>query len=324
MQSVLHLLSAPDPAAQNPLDPRTTVDLLGGLWSDPFLRHLVGVAIALILLGIVITLLRAAARRVIKDVDARYRTQKAILFFGYLVALLYLLAEVSGRLSGLTVALGAASAGIAFALQEVIVSIAGWLALSIGSFYKVGDRIQLGGIRGDVIDIGVLRTTVMECGGWVEGDLYNGRIVRLANSYVFKEPVFNYSADFAFLWDELRLPVKYGSDYAEARRILASVADEVVGDYARSAEATWKHMVRTYRIEDARVQPMVTLVANDNWVELTLRYVVDFKLRRTTKDALFTRILAAIEASGGRVQLASATFEVVGAPPLAVHVEKSP
>jgi len=78
-------------------------------------------------------------------------------------------------------------------------------------------RIQLEGIRGDVIDIGILRTTLMECGDWVKGDNYNGRIVRIANSFVFKEPVFNYSGDFPFLWDKIMIPIKYGSDYREAR-----------------------------------------------------------------------------------------------------------
>jgi small-conductance mechanosensitive channel len=77
----------------------------------------------------------------------------------------------------------------------VIISVAGWTAVSFGGFYKVGDRIQLGGIKGDVIDIGVLRTTIMQIGEWVDGDQYNGRIVRIANSIVFKEPVFNYSRE---------------------------------------------------------------------------------------------------------------------------------
>lgn len=84
---------------------------------------------------------------------------------------------------------GVLGAGVAFALQEVIASVAGWIAQSFGRLYDVGDRIQLGGIKGDVIDIGVLRTTLMECGGWVNGDQYNGRVVRVANSFIFKEPV---------------------------------------------------------------------------------------------------------------------------------------
>jgi len=78
---------------------------------------------------------------------------------------------------------------------------------SFGSFYRIGNRVRLGGIIGDVIDIGVLRTTIMECGGWAKGDIYDGRIVRLASSFVFKEPVFNYSNDFPFLWHQIVVPV---------------------------------------------------------------------------------------------------------------------
>ena len=126
----------------------------------------------------------------------------------------------SDKLGGLTVAFGVAGAGIAFALQEVIASFAGWLAIMFGSFYKTGDRVQLGGIKGDVMDIGVLRTTIMEVGQWVDGDLYNGRIVLVANSFVFKEPVYNYSGDFPFLWDEIKIPIQYGSNYEKTNEIL--------------------------------------------------------------------------------------------------------
>ena len=73
--------------------------------------------------------------------------------------------------------------------------------------------MQLGGIKGDVIDVNVLRTTLMETGQWVDGDLYNGRIVRIANSFVFKEPVFNYSGDFPFLWELSFGPISFSSLY---------------------------------------------------------------------------------------------------------------
>ena len=85
------------------------------------------------------------------------------------------------------------------------------LGIGLGQYYAPGDRVQLGGIMGDVIDISILRTTLMECGDWVKADLYNGRIVRIANSFVFKAPVFNYSGDFHFVWDEITVPIKYGS-----------------------------------------------------------------------------------------------------------------
>jgi small-conductance mechanosensitive channel len=180
--------------------------------------------------------------------------------------------------------------------------------------------VQLGGIKGDVIDIGVLRTTLMECGEWVKGDLYTGRIVRIANSFVFKEPVFNYSADFGFLWDEITLPVKYGSDVGRARLILEAVTLEVVGDFAASAAQEWQRMLDKYRVEETPVAPVVTLVANDNWIEFTVRSTVHYKRRRVTKDRLFTRILEEIDKSHGQVSLASATFELVGLPPLDIRL----
>ncbi len=285
---------------------------------DPSVGRLVATIVGLVVIVVVIRLVQRSLAGRIRDGDTRYRVRKAIGFAGYVAAFLFLAALFSDRLGGLTVAFGVAGAGIAFALQEVIASVAGWLALTFSKFYHPGDRVQLGGIKGDVIDIGVLRTTLMELGQWVDGDLYNGRIVRVANSFVFKEPVFNYSGDFPFLWDEIRIPIRFGSDRQAARAIIQRVADEVVGDYVSTAATAWKDMVQKYRIENASVTPMITLVANDNWLEYTLRYVVDYQRRRATKDALFNRIMDLVDAADGRVQLASATFELVAAPPITV------
>jgi len=285
---------------------------------DPTIGRLVAMTAGLL---VIVVLIRTAQRTLasrIKDGDTRYRVRKALSFAGYVLAFVYLAALFSDRLGGLTVAFGVAGAGIAFALQEVIASIAGWLALTFSNFYHPGDRVQLGGIKGDVIDIGVLRTTLMELGQWVDGDLYNGRIVRVANSFVFKEPVFNYSGDFPFLWDEIRIPVRFGSDRQAARALIQQAADDVVAEYAATAAVAWKDMVKRYMIEDARVTPAITLVVNDNWMEYTLRYVVDYRRRRLTKDALFNRIMDLVDASEGKVQLASATFELVAAPPIRV------
>jgi len=287
---------------------------------DPTIGRLVTVLIGIVILIVIVKILQRTVSRYVKESETRYRARKFVKFLGYIAGVLVIATVFSDKLGGLTVALGVAGAGIAFALQEVIASVAGWFALTFANFYKTGDRIQLGGIKGDVIDIGILRTTVMEVGDWVKGDLYNGRVVRIANSFVFKEPVFNYSGDFPFLWDELTIPVKYGSSEQRARKILQDVAHEVVGGYVEYAKSSWKDLVSKFMIENARVDPTVTLIANDNWMEFTLRYVVDYKERRGTKDKLFSRILEEVEKSKGKVVLASATFELVGLPPVQVHV----
>jgi small-conductance mechanosensitive channel len=289
---------------------------------DPTVGKLVAAVVGLLIVAILVRFARRSLSRYIADSEARYRARKLVTFLGYIVGFIIIVTIFSDKLGGLTVAFGIAGAGIAFALQEVIVSIAGWVAIISGNFYKTGDRVQLGGIKGDVIDIGILRTTLMEIGQWVNGDLYNGRVVRIANSFVFKEPVFNYSGDFPFLWDEITVPVKYGSDYRLAREILQRVAEEVVGDYAVHAQVAWKELVQKYLIEEATVEPMVTLVANDNWMEFTVRYVVDYKKRRAIKDRLFTRILEEFDKTSGRVEIASMTVHLVQAPVFDVRIRE--
>ncbi len=295
-------------------------DFLNTWLSDPTVGKIIGVAIGIIVIFLLVRLVQKLLGRFVEPKDTRYHARKFVSFFGYFIGILMITVVFNDKLGGLTVALGVAGAGIAFALQEVIASVAGWIAISFANFYRVGDRVQVGGIKGDVIDIGILRTTLMEIGEWVDSDLYNGRVVRVANSFVFKEPVFNYSGDFPFLWDEIRIPIRFGSDVTMARRIVLEVAEEIVSAYTDDVRAAWSHLVRSYPIENAKLDPMVTMTITDNWIEFTLRYVVNFKMRRGIKDDLSMRILEDILKTDGAVKLASATLELTGLPRMSVDM----
>jgi small-conductance mechanosensitive channel len=157
--------------------------------------------------------------------DARYKVRKLIVFSGYFSILLFLAFLFEDRLGRLSFAFGIAGAGVAIALQDVLASIAGAFSIGFSKLYAVGHRVQIGDTRGDVIDIGLLRTTLLETGNWVSGDLYNGRIVRVPNSTVLRGTVFNYSQGFRFIWDEIkvlftttRLPVCQGDAFAGSQR----------------------------------------------------------------------------------------------------------
>ena len=287
---------------------------------DPLVSKLITVLIGLVLIGLVARWLQRWLTRYISNKRTLASVSQAVKFLGYLGAIVLMITIFSGQLPGLTVTLGVAGAGIAFALQEVIASIAGWIAISFGQFYIVGDRVQLGGIRGDIIHIGMLRTSLMEIGEWVQADQYNGRIVRISNSFVFKEPVFNYSEEISFMWDEIAIPVRYGSDHRLAREIMLKAATAVVGATIEGVMQEWEVMRQKYPLEHASVEPRVFLIANDNWMQVTLRYPVNVKRRRTVHDELFMHILDAIAETEGRVALASATFELVRAPALDVRI----
>jgi len=296
-------------------------DLLGDWLFDPVVGNILATALVVLF---VIVFVRTAQRflgRYIDDSSRRYRVRKLVTFFGYLLGLFLLSIVFSEKLSGLTVFFGVAGAGVAFALQELIASIAGWVAMSFGHFYTVGDRVQLGGIKGDVIDIGMLRTTLMECGAWINGDQYNGRIVRVSNSLIFNEPVYNYSSDFPFLWDEMVIPVRYGSHYEKARSGFLEILNDVTGEHTRKLKGEWRKMTDKYMVEDAQLDPMVTFEIKENWTEYSLRYVVDYKQRRSTKDKIGVLVLKLVEESNGEIVLGASPFEVASIPPLDVNLK---
>ena len=253
--------------------------------------------------------LKKGVNRSVKDTDSRYRVRKSVNFIGYLLMVLVVLLVYGDKLGNVGVALGVAGAGIAFALQEVIVSFAGWLNIVISGNPNVGDRIMVGDVKGDIIDIGVMTTTVMEIGDWVDGDLYNGRIVRVANSYVFKQHVHNYSSEFPFLWDEVTVPLRTESDHKLARKVFTKVLHDICGDYASSSEAKWNSLTNKFKVEPAQVQPMVSMKFDQNWITFTLRYVVDYKSRRTTNDQIYTAILDEID-KHEHLRIATSTSEV--------------
>jgi small-conductance mechanosensitive channel len=238
--------------------------------------------------------------------DARYKVRKFIVFSGYLSILLFLALLFGDRLGRLTFALGVVGAGVTVALQDVVASIAGAFSIGFSKLYAVGDRVQIGGTRGDVIDIGLLRTTLMETGNWVSGDLYNGRIVRIPNSAVLKGSVFNYSQGFRFIWDEIKV-VFTTVDCQLARGMLLRVAKQAIGEYLDEARASWKAISDNYRSATPPLEPTVALVVNGGSLEFTLSYVVDYAKQTCIKDQLFTKIVEEVANSKGRLDWASPT-----------------
>lgn len=259
-------------------------------------------------------ILKRLIPRYISNTSSQYKTRKFINFIAFCLLIVALLLAYSNKLTGFAVFLGVAGAGIAFALQEVIAAVASFIIIQSTGLYKVGDRIEMGGIKGDVVDIGFLRTTLMEMGAWVSGDVYNGRITTVSNNSIFKEAVYNYSGEFPFLWDEVNIPIRHESDFEFARSSFLKILEEVQGKYEEEAKIHWNKMTGKLMVEKAKIEPQVSLMFDENWITFNLRYVVDYKKRGSTKDAIFTRILRFINDSEGRVQFASTSMEITAFP----------
>ncbi|WP_179320325.1 mechanosensitive ion channel family protein [Winogradskyella helgolandensis] len=284
--------------------------------TNPVLVSIIKFMIALVLILIVIQLLRRYLKKKISNTVIRYKAQKGIEFIGYVILIFLAIVYFSGSIKDFTIIIGLFTAGLAFTLQELILSIAGSVYIFLVKVYKPGDRIEINGIKGDVIDVDSIYTTMMEIGQWVSSDNYSGRIVKLSNAFVFKGPIYNYSQDFPFIWDEFNLPIRYGSDIDLAKSIILKIASETLSDYTAKSKEQWNEVVNKFYIEDAEVDPTLAISLTDNWIQFNLRYIVDFKKRRLTKHTLNEKILLEIEKTNGKIILASTTIELIKIPDL--------
>jgi small-conductance mechanosensitive channel len=282
------------------------------------ISHSLGAKLGFAVLGILVIhavfrLLEQKLPTHFRELDARYRVRKFVVFAGYIVGIAFITLLFADRLGRVSFALGVAGAGLVVSLQDVITSFAGWVAISYLNLYKAGDRIQIGETTGDVIDISLMRTEIVETGNWVSNDLYNGRVVRIPNSAALKGPVFNFSQGFRFVWDEIKVLLTEDSNHLLAKEMLLRIADEAVSGYLEEAETSWREVTYNFRMADMSLAPTATLIVNGGSLEFTLSYIVDYTNRTAMQDRLFSKIVEEIKNSKGDLAWASSSGRGRGA-----------
>jgi small-conductance mechanosensitive channel len=209
---------------------------------------------------------------------------------------------------------GLIGAGLALAMREPLVSMAGRLSIWAGHLYRVGDRIEFQSMAGDVIGIGIFYTRMLEIGNWIHGDQATGRIVQFPNSDVYLHSVFNYTQSFSYIWDEVTLPVTYSSDIAAATDILMNTGKEYTRDFLKTAEGELENLRASYLLPDLNLQPTVFTKVTSNYVELTMRYLVDPRARRAASSWLYARILDRVRENPA-IAIGSDTMDLTVHPP---------
>ena len=197
----------------------------------------------------------------------------------------------------------------------MIGSLAAGLNIWLGNIYRVGDRVRTGDVVGDVMDISLARTTVMEVGEWVKADQYTGRVVTVANRVVWVNPVYNFTQHWGYLWDEITLPITYESDWQGAAELMLEQGQMYTKELQADAEGKLNRMIDRYPLKDTKVEPTIYVAMTDNWVELTLRFLVDAQERRRVKDQLHRELLQHFQAEES-ITVASTTIEIVGFQPI--------
>ena len=290
----------------------------------------IGLLVIVLLLGRILNRMSGwlpAARR---DERTRFWARQGIRLFTAGFLLIGVLSIWFDDPTRLATALGLVSAGLAFALQKVVSAVAGYFIILRGRTFNVGDRIVMGGVRGDVIALGFTQTTIMEMGQpppvqqaepavWVQSRQYTGRIVTVSNAKIFDEPVYNYSREFPYIWEEVVLPIPYAADRDRAEQILLEVANRHTMPIEQVSAAELATLQRRYAMRAADVQPRVYFRLTDNWLELTVRFIARDHGVRELKDAMSRDLLRALDEAG--IGLASATFEIVGLPKMRLESE---
>jgi small-conductance mechanosensitive channel len=264
-------------------------------------------------------LLEESILKKIKISTTRYsmkKTLSTLSFASYAVALLVIwIAETQY----IVLSLGLIGAAIAFALQDIFKNFAGGIMIFLNGIYHVGDRIEFNQKFGDVIDIGILYTTLMETREWVSGDQVTGRLTIVPNGGVLTGTVQNYTRDFDFIWDELTIPITYDSDWMEAKsRILEIVKSETV-EIVERAEKIMSKLEGEYYFTKRAIEPSVFVTLTDNWISFGVRYVTEVRNRRVLHDKLSRTVLEEISKSE-KIKIASSTINITGFP--LVHFKK--
>jgi len=189
--------------------------------------------------------------------------------------------------------LGLLSAGVAIALKDVVSSLAGWVFILWRRPFQLGDRVQLGARAGDVVDLRPFQFTLLEIGNWVDADQSTGRIIHVPNFLVFTEPLFNYTAQFEFIWNEIPVLLTFESDWRKAKEILQGILDERVGETVKNAERAMRTASRKFLIHFRKLTPKVYTSVKDSGVLLTLRFICRARERRGTAEEIWEAVLDA-------------------------------
>jgi len=232
-------------------------------------------------------------RRRITDATRAYRWRRAVLYTYTLLAILLIGSMWVEGLQSLTTFLGLASAGVAIAMHDTIANIAGWFFIVSLRPFKVGDRIQIGETSGDVIDIRFFQFSVVEIGNWVDADQSTGRIVHVPNSKVLREPLANYQIGFEYIWNEIPVLITFESDWKKAKGLLENIARDNVEHLSEGAQEQIRHAAEKYLIFYGALTPIVYTTVKDSGVQLTIRYLVDPRQRRTTDQQIWEATLDA-------------------------------
>ena len=272
----------------------------------PLAQELVFAAMMIIFVLFLNRILKQILSKKIDDRASAYNFRSLINFLSFLLIFFIGISLIFSNWYATMVSFGVVSLILGLALQNPLTSLFGWLYLLIRKPYEVGDRIKIGSVYGDVMNVGYLDTTLWEFGGdYLTGDHPSGRIIRFSNSKIFSEYVINYSWPlFPFIWSEVKFHVSYSSDLNFISASVTEIAEKEVGEAMMRRVNRLKKILEDSMVQELEIKedPSVIFRASDNsWIEVTVRFLVQPKNLGPTKSLLFTHIMEELRKHPERV-----------------------
>lgn len=266
---------------------------------------------------LILWFIRSLTLRIVhKNVENKrttYKWRKNLTYISAFIGIILIAQIWFSALGDLSTYFGLLSAGLAIALKDPVTDLAAWLFIIWRKPFDVGDRIELGKSKGDVIDIRPFKFTILEIGNWVDADQSTGRVIHIPNHTVFTEQLANYTSDFQFIWNEIGIMVTFESDWKKAKEILSTIAEEESKDFIEQAKEQIKRAAKSYLIEYRYLTPIVYTNVKDSGVMLSIRYLTDPRRRRGSAQAIWERALDEFSQSDS-IDLAYPTIRVFNNP----------
>jgi small-conductance mechanosensitive channel len=271
-------------------------------WSDVveareknFLHEVFVGAFWVLLIAVVLMALNYAVQRIFAGIALERReihTMRVLIAFTLqLIAVLAILLVVLGMPTNLATVLALAGAGVTVAMKDFIVGFFGWFVLMGEDGLRAGDWVEINGVAGEVLKVGLLHTVILETGNWTDPGHPTGRKVSFVNSYAIEGHYFNFSTSGQWLWDEIQVQVPDRADpYATSEALQKIAADETSAN-AQIAESEWNRMAPASEKRSLSAAPAISVRPTGGGIVVVLRYITRANERFEVRARIYKAVV---------------------------------
>ena len=229
--------------------------------------------------------------RKLADVKEMYYWIRAAKYFISILSFILLVVVWISEFQSFATFFGLIAAALTIALKDLFVNMSGWIFIITRKPFQLGERIQVGEHRGDVIDIRIFQFTINEIGNWVDADQSTGRIIHIPNGKVFTEPQANFNQGFSHIWHEINVLVTFETDWQKTKQILTEIVNKHASTLSKDAKKTLVEASKKYMIIYNQLTPIVYTKVKDSGIQFSMRFLITPQRRRGAEEAIWEDIL---------------------------------